>query len=46
VEFVEDASGSGNRPVNPFGLRTIVARKDILLNNLNEGEQSKEAHGV
>jgi hypothetical protein len=46
VEFVEDASGSGNRPVNPFGLRTIVARKDILLNNLNEGEQSREAHGV
>jgi hypothetical protein len=46
VEFAEDASGSGNRTVNPFGLRTIVARKDILLNNLNEGEQSREAHGV
>jgi hypothetical protein len=46
VEFAEDASGSGNRTVNPVGLRTIVTREDILLNNLNEGEQSKEAHGV
>ncbi|CAK9875135.1 unnamed protein product [Sphagnum jensenii] len=47
VEFVEDVSGSGNRPVNPFGLRTIVTKKDILLNNLNEASATicNEGHG-
>ncbi|KAH9536690.1 hypothetical protein CY35_16G013600 [Sphagnum magellanicum] len=47
VEFAEDASGSGNRTVNPVGLRTIVTREDILLNNLNEASATicSEGHG-